>query len=335
MQNSRDAASDIMEVKMAKVITKLNEKNLKQKNGFSSTLTKFWNQRILQLMVLPGIIWMLVFNYIPMGGIVIAFKKFKITRSILEAPWVGLKYFKEFLQDSNFADIMTNTLGISILKLLIGFPLPIIFALLINEIRNLKFKKFAQTISYLPHFLSWVVLGGILTTWLSKSGIINDFFIAMRIIKEPISFLGQPKYFWGIALISDSWKELGWSAIIYLAAITGVDQQMYEAATVDGATKIHKILYITLPSITGTIAIMLILQVSGLLNSNFDQIMILKNQINIESSQVIDTYVYQVGMGLGKFSYATAVGLFKSVIALVLLLISNKTCKKLLGRSLY
>jgi putative aldouronate transport system permease protein len=307
----------------------------KPKLSMQQTMQKWWKQRYLQFMVLPGIIWMIVFNYIPMGGIIIAFKKYRPSRSIAEAPWVGLKYFKDFLGDSNFVDVMTNTIGISMLKLIIGFPIPIIFALLINEIRNLKFKKVAQTISYLPHFLSWVVLGGILVSWLSTEGIINDFLVATHILKEPISFLGKPKYFWGLALISDSWKELGWSAIIYLAAISGIDQQLYEAATVDGASKMQKIKFITIPSITGTIAIMLILQVSGLLNANFDQIMILKNQINVSSSQVIDTYVYQMGMMSGKFSYATAVGLFKSVIALALLLISNKTSKKLLGRSLY
>lgn len=298
-------------------------------------MKKIWNQRYLQLMAIPGLIWMIVFNYLPMGGIIIAFKKFRITRPISEAPWVGFKYFQDFFQDINFVDIMTNTIGISLLKLIIGFPLPIIFALLINEIRGVKFKKIAQTISYLPHFLSWVVLGGILTTWLSKTGVINDFLLALNIIGEPRSFLGDPNAFWGIALISDVWKELGWSAIIYLAAIAGVDQQIYEAATVDGANKLQKIIFITLPSITGTIAIMLILQISGLLNSNFDQILILKNQVNISRSQVIDTYVYQVGMTQGNYSYATAVGLFKSIIALILLLIANKSSKKLLGRSLY
>lgn len=310
-------------------------RNLSKSKKISRWLSKLWNQRYLQLMVIPGVIWMLVFNYIPMGGIVIAFKKFRITRTIAEAPWVGLQYFKEFFQDDNFSNIMVNTVGISLLKLIIGFPLPIIFALLLNEIRGTKFKKLAQTISYLPHFLSWVVLGGILVTWMSTTGVINDLLVHVHVLKEPISFLGKPKYFWGIALISDSWKELGWSAIIYLAAISGVDQQMYEAATVDGATKFQKIMKITLPSITGTIAIMLILQIAGLLNSNFDQILILKNQINVSRSQVIDTYVYQVGMTMGKYSYATAVGLFKSVIALVLLFIANTSSKKLLKRSLY
>lgn len=318
---------------MEKVTIEKNEL-IKQRKS-SQIIEKLWEQRYLQLMILPGLIWMIVFNYIPMGGLVIAFKKFKITEPISAGSWVGLKYFKEFIQDSNFTDIMTNTLGISLLKLIIGFPLPIIFALLLNEIRGTRFKKLTQTISYLPHFLSWVVLGGIMITWVAKEGVINDFLVATHIIKEPISFLGDSKYFWWIALISDTWKELGWSAIIYLAAIAGVDQQMYEAATVDGATKLQKIKSITIPCITGTIAIMLILQVSSLLNSNFDQILILKNQINVARSQVIDTYVYQVGMTMGKYSYATAVGLFKSVIALMLLLIANKTCKKCLGRSLY
>jgi putative aldouronate transport system permease protein len=312
------------------------EKNLGDHNKHHSNRKQvIWNQRYLQLMVIPGIIWMFIFNYIPMGGIVIAFKKFKITKSIFEAPWVGLRYFNEFFTDSNFQDILFNTIGISLFKLLIGFPLPIIFALLLNEIKGTKFKKAVQTISYLPHFLSWVVLGGILITWLSKSGIINDLLVGLHITPEPISYLGEPKYFWGMSVMTDTWKELGWSAIIYLASIAGVDQQMYEAATVDGATKLQKIIKITLPSITGTIAIMLILQIAGLLNSNFDQILILKNQINVSRSQVIDTYVYQVGMTLGKYSYATAVGLFKSLVALILLLIANTSSKKLLGRSLY
>lgn len=315
-------------------VTMKKTKKIKYKNK-ASFFKQLANQKYLQAMALLGVIWMLVFNYIPMGGIVIAFKKFKITRTIAEAPWVGLQYFKEFFMDDNFINIMQNTLGISLLKLFIGFPLPIIFALLLNEIRNVKFKKLAQTISYLPHFLSWVVLGGIMVTWFSKTGVINDFLVATHILDKPVSFLGDPKYFWGLSVISDSWKELGWSAIIYLAAIAGVDQQMYEAATVDGATKLQKIFKITIPSITGTIALMLILQISGLLNSNFDQILILKNQINVSRSQVIDTYVYQVGMTMGKYSYATAVGLFKSVIALILLVIANKTSKKCLGRSLY
>lgn len=301
----------------------------------TSTLKKLIGQKYLQLMVLPGVIWMLIFNYIPMTGIVIAFKNFKITKPIADAPWVGLEHFIEFFSDSNFANIMTNTLGISLLKLLIGFPLPILFAILLNEVRHARFKKTIQTVSYLPHFISWVVLGGLMITWLSEPGMINEVLVNFGILDKPIAFLADPKYFWGLTVVSDVWKELGWSAIIYLAAISGIDQQMYEAATVDGATKLQKIMKITLPSIKGTIAIMFILAVANMLSSNFDQIFILKNVLNASSSEVIDTYVYQMGMRAGRYSYATAIGLFKSVIAMILLLTANFTTKKLQGRSLF
>lgn len=298
-------------------------------------LALLWKQRYLQLMVIPGVIWMFIFNYIPMGGVAIAFKNFKITKPISAAPWVGFEHFIEFFKDEQFVSIMVNTLGISVLKLVIAFPLPILFAILINEIRSAKFKKSIQTISYLPHFISWVVLGGIMITWLSDTGMINELLVKFGVMKTPVSFLADPKYFWGLTIISDTWKELGWSAIIYLAAISGIDQQMYEAATVDGASKLQKILYVTLPAIKGTIAIMFILAVANMLNSNFDQIFMLKNVLNAPRSEVIDTYVYQMGMRAGRYSYATAIGLFKSVIAMILLLTANFTTKKLQGRSLF
>lgn len=300
-----------------------------------STFKKLLSQKYLQLMVLPGVIWMFIFNYIPMSGIVIAFKNFKITKPISKAPWVGLEHFTEFFTDPNFSDIMINTLGISLLKLLIAFPLPILFAILLNEIRHARFKKTVQTISYLPHFISWVVLGGLMITWLSETGMINEIMVKFGVISQPIAFLANPKYFWGLTVISDTWKEMGWSAIIYLAAISGIDQQMYEAATVDGATKVQKIIHITLPAIKGTIAIMFILAVANMLSSNFDQIFILKNVLNSSRSEVIDTYVYQMGMRAGRYSYATAIGLFKSVVAMILLLTANYTTKKLQGRSIF
>lgn len=300
-----------------------------------STFKKLLSQKYLQLMVLPGVIWMCIFNYIPMSGIVIAFKNFKITKPISKAPWVGLEHFTEFFTDPNFSDIMINTLGISLLKLLIAFPLPILFAILLNEIRHARFKKTVQTISYLPHFISWVVLGGLMITWLSETGMINEIMVKFGVISQPTAFLASPKYFWGLTVISDTWKEMGWSAIIYLAAISGIDQQMYEAATVDGATKVQKIIHITLPAIKGTIAIMFILAVANMLSSNFDQIFILKNVLNSSRSEVIDTYVYQMGMRAGRYSYATAIGLFKSVVAMILLLTANYTTKKLQGRSIF
>jgi len=222
-----------------------------------------------------------------------------------------------------------------LLKLLIGFPMPILFALLLNELRSVRFKKAVQTISYLPHFLSWVILGGILTTWLADVGIINKVLLALGFIHEPISYLAEPSYFWTIIVSSDIWKELGWSAIIYLAAITGVSPELYEAATIDGAGRFQKMYYITLPMIKGTITILFILAVSGILNSNFDQIFVLKNQLNEVASNVIDTYVYQIGISQGRYSYATAVGLVKSVIAFILLLTANSITKRLNNTSLF
>lgn len=314
---------------------KLGNNIVVNKNKQKSKLNEFMAQKYLQVMALLGVVWMIIFNYIPMYGIIIAFKRYNIVKPISKAPWVGFQYFKEFLTDPEFYNVIKNTLGISALKLLIGFPLPIIFALLLNELTSIKFKKAVQTISYLPHFLSWVVLGGILTTWLSDVGIINEILVKLNIVKEPVNFLAEPKYFWGIVVLSDIWKELGWSAIIYLAAIAGVDPEMYEAATIDGAGRLQRIWYITLPAIKSTITILFILAVSGILNSNFDQILVLRNSLNASASDVIDIYVYRMGLQLGRYSYATAVGLVKSIIAFLLLLSANFVSKKLNDTSLF
>ncbi|WP_438351915.1 ABC transporter permease [Paenibacillus sp. FA6] len=298
-------------------------------------LKKFYTQRHLQTMALLGVVWMIIFNYVPMYGLIIAFKEFDIIRTISEAPWVGLEHFREFLDDDDLVNVIKNTLGMSFFKLLIGFPLPIIFALFLNELRSVKFKKFVQTISYLPHFLSWVVLGGILATWLSDVGIINNILLALHFIKEPITYLAEPSYFWTIIISSDIWKELGWSAIIYLAAISSVSPEMYEAATIDGAGRFQKMWYITLPSIKGTISILFILAVSGVLNSNFDQVLVLRNSLNDSASNVIDYYVYKTGLLSGRYSYSAAIGLIKAVIAMILLLVANKITKKLNDTSLF
>lgn len=307
----------------------------KKSSSSRSLWRKLRDQKHLQTMALLGVVWMIIFNYIPMYGVIIAFKEFDIIRTISEAPWVGLEHFREFLDDEILVSVIKNTLGISFFKLLIGFPLPIIFALFLNEIRSIKFKKFVQTISYLPHFLSWVVLGGILATWLADVGIINNILLALNFIKEPITYLAEPSYFWTILISSDLWKELGWSAIIYLAAISSISPEMYEAATIDGAGRFQKMWYITLPSIKSTISILFILAVSGVLNSNFDQILVLRNSLNDSASNVIDYYVYQTGLLSGRYSYSAAVGLLKSVIALMLLLVSNKITKKLNDTSLF
>ncbi len=310
---------------------KLEDKRISKQNFFQV----FKRQKYLQAMVWPGIIWMIIFNFIPMIGIIIAFKDYTIIDTIWSAPWVGLQNFVEFFKDENFPILMKNTLGISLLKLLIGFPLPIIFAILLSELYNEKLKKFTQTISYMPHFLSWVVLGGIMINWLGESGVVNNLITTLGISKQPIGFLSNPKYFWWIAIFSDIWKETGWNAIIYLAAIAGINPTLYEAAKIDGAGKLQQIFHITLPSIKGTITVLFILAVSGILNTNFDQILVLQNPLNLPSSEVIDTFVYKTALRSSRFSYATAVGLFKSVIALILLVSANMMSKKFNDRSLF
>lgn len=292
-------------------------------------------QRHLQTMALLGVAWMIIFNYIPIYGLIISFKEYNIVKSIGEAPWVGLKHFRALFEDEDMPNVIKNTLGISLIKLIIGFPLPIIFALFLNEVRSFRYKKAIQTISYLPHFLSWVVLGGILATWLADVGIINNMLLALHLIDKPITYLAEPSYFWTIIITSDIWKELGWSAIIYLAAIAGVSPEMYEAATIDGAGRFQKMRYVTLPAISGTISILFILAVSGVLNSNFDQILVLKNSLNESASSVIDIYIYQTGIVSNRFSYSSAVTLVKAVIALFLLLIANQVTKKINDTSLF
>lgn len=296
---------------------------------------KFIAQRHLQTMALLGVAWMIIFNYIPIYGLIISFKEYNIVKSIAEAPWVGLEHFRELFDDDDLPNVIYNTLGISLIKLLVGFPLPIIFALFLNEVRSLRYKKAIQTISYLPHFLSWVVLGGILATWLADVGIINNILMALHIIDQPITYLAEPDYFWTIIISSDIWKELGWSAIIYLAAIAGVSPEMYEAATIDGAGRFQKMWYVTLPAIRATISILFILAVSGVLSSNFDQILVLRNSLNDSASNVIDYYIYQTGIVSNRFSYSAAVTLVKAVIALFLLLIANQVSKKINDTSLF
>ncbi len=297
--------------------------------------SRLYAQRYLQAMAIPGVLFMLLFNYAPMYGIIIAFKQFKVTRTIAASPWVGLTHFQEFLGSEDFLNLLTNTLGMSVMYLTIAFPMAIVFAVLVNEIRSPRFKRAVQTVSYLPHFLSWAILGGILISFMGESGLINEVLVKLGVLKAPVIFLGEAHMFWWISVFSEMWKETGWSAIIYLAAIAGIDQELYEAATVDGVNRWGKIIHITIPSIQGTIVIMLILAISGMLNANFDQILILKNPLNALRSEVFDTYVYRMGIGTGRFSYATAAGLFKSIVSMVLLLLANRGSRALTGDSLF
>lgn len=294
----------------------------------------------LQTMVIPCIALILVFSYIPMYGVITAFQEYKLGDIIGLSQWVGFKYFKEFFLDHNFWRIMKNTFGISMLKLLIGFPAPIILAILINEIRSTAFKKTVQTISYMPHFISWVVASGLFFELLSiDGGIVNNILVNLGIVDQPVMFFGDPKYFWGIVVISDIWKEVGFNSIIFIAAISAIDSELYEAAEIDGAGRLAKIWHITLACIKPTIIIILILDISNIVNAGFEQIMPLtnnlKNQMILESSEIIDTYVYKMGIQLWRYSYSTAVGVFKAVLSILLLTFANQFAKKIGEDSLW
>jgi len=273
-----------------------------------------------------------------MFGILIAFKDFRVRNGIIgffTSPNVGFKWFIEFYNDLGFWNIIRNTLVLSVTKLIFIFPLPIIFAIALNELRSMKFKRFVQTVSYFPHFISWVVVSGMLFSFFnSQTGLINRLFLQLNIISQPMTILSSPETFLPMIVWADIWKGLGWSAIIFLAAITSVDQELYEAAIVDGAGRLRRIWNITLPSIKGTIVILLILNMGGLLTGNFEQSYLMGNMGNISRSEIIPTYVLKMGLAQMRYSYATAIGLAQSFLSLLLVLFSNFIAKKISGTSL-
>lgn len=298
---------------------------------------KLKHQLEIQSMVLPGVIFLIIFAYLPMIGVVTAFIDYNPVKGYLGSEFVGLKYFKELFGDWAFPMILKNTLGINLIGLAISFPTTIIFALMLNEIQNPLFKKTVQTVSYLPHFVSWVIFGGIIIQLLSPGtdGVINNLLLGLGLIKEPINFLGEEKMFWPILITASLIKGIGWSAIIYIAAIAGINPEHYEAATIDGAGRLQRTWYITLPGIAGTIIVMLIFEISGILNSGMDALLVLQNDLNYYASETIDFYVYHVGIGNFRYSYATAIGLLKSIVGLILLLTANFASKKLTDRGLF
>ena len=303
-------------------------------------LYEFRLQWELQLMVLPWFILVLVFMYLPMFGLVMAFQDFRLGDSIGFSRWVGFEHFRMFFNSPNFWPIMRNTLAISFLRLVFAFPIPIILAIMLNEVRHLWFKKSVQTISYLPHFISWVVVAGITIDLLSPDGgSINAFLLSLDLIERPILFMGETRFFWAIVVITDIWKTVGWSAIIYIAAIAGINPELYQAADIDGAGRMRKIWHITLAGIKPTIVVLLIMSVGWILSAGFEQILLLTNNLRntmvFEVSEIIDTYVFRVGLSNMRYSYAAAVGLFKSVTSVFLLLLANYAAKKISGENLF
>lgn len=296
-------------------------------------LVDFRNQMPLQMMVLPGVAFMIVFNYIPIYGLKIAFQNYTVVDTLDTARWVGMENFRIILTDKYFWDSVYNTLGISLLKLLVGFVAPILLAVMIYELKDGIFKRVVQTISYMPHFLSWIVLGGMLISWLSTNGMFNSVLKSVGLITEGKNILLDADKYWWIAVLSDVWKSAGWGTILYLASMAGIDPTYYEAARIDGAGRIRQIWSITLPLIKTIIGLNFILTVSGLLGSNLDQTLVLMNTQNQPRAEVINSYVYRMGISQGDFSYATAAGLGVSIVSVVLLVIANKLTSRMNERS--
>ena len=291
------------------------------------TLRAMRKDRMLYLMLVPGVVFFLIFKYWPMYGISIAFKDYKLGSEIWEAPWAGLKYFRQFFSSPDCARVLINTFVISFGKLLVGFPSPILFAILLNEIQRRGAKRFIQTVVYLPHFISWVVVGNLMLMMLApKTGLFSTAITA--ITGHDVNVLLDPDAFRWVLILSDTWKELGWSAIIYLAALSGVDMNLYEAAAIDGASRGRMMWHITLPAIRSTIVIMLILRVGKILDAGFEQILIMSNALVNEKCEIIDTYVYKVGLQQARYSYSTAVNLFNSACGLVMVLGVNTVARR-------
>ena len=301
----------------------------KQENFFLRAVEQ-WD---LQLLVIPGILLLFVFSYIPIYGLVMAFQEYRLGDFPGQSEWVGLKQFISLVTDQNLPLVLRNTLGISALKLTIGFVCPIIFAVFLNEMQNQAVKKTIQTVSYLPHFISWTVCALLMFDFLSTDGgAVNEMLMGMGLIDKPIGFFQEGKYFWALALVTDTWKELGWNSIIFISAMAGVDAEMYEAADIDGATRAQKMWHITIKAIKPTIVLLFIMNVGGILNANFDQIMMLTKQMGNamlkDYADVIDTYIFRMGISLGRASFGTAAGLLKSIINFILLLTANSIADK-------
>ncbi|TBL75705.1 ABC transporter permease [Paenibacillus thalictri] len=290
--------------------------------------------KYLYLLALPGILFFLIFKYVPMWGIIISFQNYSPYQGILHSPWVGFEHFERFFTNPDFFILFRNTLGINVMSLVLFFPLPIVLSILLNELRHQLFKKMVQTIVYLPHFFSWVIIVGITFLLLSHSeGVINKMLQAFGFAQ--IDFLTTPNYFWLLLTLQTIWKDAGWGTIIFLAAIAGIDPQLYEAAKMDGAGRFRQIWHITLPSIRNVIVILLILRIGHMMDVGFEQVFLMMNGAVSDVADVFDTYVYRVGIKQGQFSYSTAIGLFKSVVGLILVIGANKFAKRMGEEGVY
>jgi len=294
----------------------------------------FWgtliNQRQLVYMSLPLILYIILFSYVPLWGWSMAFQNYKPALGFSGQQWVGVQWFKFLFTDPGFLRVLRNTLAMSLINMALGYITAISLALLLNELKNVGFKRSVQTISYLPHFLSWVIVTGLVSSMLAvENGVINDFLLGLKIIKEPILFLSKPDYFWGIVGLTYVWKEVGWNTIIYLAAIAGIDPNLYEAAEIDGCNRFHKMWYITLPGIRSTIIILLIMSIGRVLDAGFEMQYLLKNGLIQDVAETIDIFVLRYGFEISNISLATAAGMFKNVVNVTLIFLANWLAKRM------
>lgn len=308
-------------------VTKANQQQLIQRKAKTSLWSEFKRDKYLYLLVLPGVLYFLIFKYYPMWGLVIAFQDYSPYLGVLKSTWVGVENFVRFFTNPSFFLLFRNTMMISLLSLVFFFPLPIVLSLCMNEVTNKSFKRIIQSVVYLPHFLSWVIIAGITFLILSQSnGIVNMLLEHAGFSK--IDFLTNENFFWGLLTGQNIWKDTGWGTIIFLAAITGIDSQLYEAAKIDGASRIRQMWHITLPGIRNVIIILLILRLGQIMDVGFEQVFLMSNGAVANVADVFETYVYRNGIQQGQFSYTTAAGLFKSVIGLVLVVGANWLAKR-------
>ncbi|MHA6483253.1 ABC transporter permease [Paenibacillus sp. strain BS8-2] len=316
----------------------LGQAPAKQLRPKHNAFKRFLMQWQVQLMVIPGVLLVFVFSYLPMYGVLTAFMNYDLFTGsrIWENEWVGFKHFEMFFNAPEFDRLIRNTIIISLLKFIVGFPAPIILALLLNEVRHMVFKRIIQSVTYLPYFLSWAIVAGMTMAMLStENGSVNMLLQGLGLIDEPINYLSEKKYFWTILVTSNVWKDIGFNSIVYLAAIASIDPHLYEAADIDGASKFKQIYLITLPSIMPVVILFMILAIGNLLNAGFEDILLLAtNPVLRPVSDVIDVYVYRMGLGTHRYSYGVAVGLFKALIGIMLLTIANYVARRS-GNSLW
>lgn len=290
---------------------------------------KLWQQKTLVFMSVPFLIWLFIFKYVPIWGWTMAFQKYRPAKSFSEQEWIGTTNFKMLFADENFYRVLRNTIVMSSIKLVLGFVTAILLAILLNELRNIMFKRVVQTISYLPHFISWVVAASIISTVLAPEGILNIILTKLGVIDQAVLWLGEGKYFWGILGVSEVWKDVGWNTIVYLAAITTIDPSQYEAAEMDGASRLQRIRHITLPGMKSVIVILLIMNLGHILEAGFEPQYLLGNGMNVDYSENLDIFVLKYGMNMGNYSLATAAGIFKTVVSFIFLLSANSIAKRL------